>query len=269
MITIALGAAAWGMYAWGSGRVPSGLAGGSRLGLGLGLGAAALMGYAMLLSALRHVPSWRWLGSRRTWMRGHLWMGLLGSWLAVLHSGFRAGGTLERWLWAALALTLSTGLLGLALQQVLPRFVTRRVRYESPYEQIPYLCSGLRRRADALIDEICGRIDADPLAGSAPEKDEAKASVRSFYEREVRPILAATVKSVAPGNLAVALRERAAVAGVDAPAAEIAELCEVRGQLATQQRLHAWLHAWLLLHVPLSWGLLVLGAAHAFWSLYY
>ena len=54
-----------------------------------------------------------------------------------------------------------------------------------------------------------------------------------------------------------------------APAAELGEICEVRRQLGEQQRIHRWLHGWLLIHVPLSWALLVLVLIHAFWSLYY
>jgi hypothetical protein len=46
-------------------------------------------------------------------------------------------------------------------------------------------------------------------------------------------------------------------------------LCEQRRQLAEQERLHFWLHAWLLVHVPLSAGLPVLIAAHVISSFYY
>ena len=42
-----------------------------------------------------------------------------------------------------------------------------------------------------------------------------------------------------------------------------------RRRLAEQERLHGWLHGWLLLHIPLSAALLVLGVAHAVTALYY
>jgi hypothetical protein len=47
------------------------------------------------------------------------------------------------------------------------------------------------------------------------------------------------------------------------------ELCRERRRLAEQDRLHRWLHAWLLVHVPLSAALLVLGVVHAVTALYY
>ncbi len=53
------------------------------------------------------------------------------------------------------------------------------------------------------------------------------------------------------------------------PLTQLAGLVEERRQLVDQERAHFWLHSWLLLHVPLSAALLVLGVAHAVWSLYY
>ena len=40
-------------------------------------------------------------------------------------------------------------------------------------------------------------------------------------------------------------------------------------QLRRQIRYHHWLHGWLLLHVPLSLALLLLGCAHAIMALRY
>jgi hypothetical protein len=36
-----------------------------------------------------------------------------------------------------------------------------------------------------------------------------------------------------------------------------------------QANLHGWLHGWLLVHVPLSAALLILGTAHAVASVWY
>jgi hypothetical protein len=44
---------------------------------------------------------------------------------------------------------------------------------------------------------------------------------------------------------------------------QLEELCRERRQLAEKERLSFWLHAWLLLHVPLAAALLVLTLAHA------
>src|SRR6058998_1224284 len=55
---------------------PNGPSGGSWPGLVFGLLGFALMIYAGLLGARRKVPTWR-LGRATTWMKGHLWLGLL------------------------------------------------------------------------------------------------------------------------------------------------------------------------------------------------
>jgi hypothetical protein len=275
--SLAIGVIATGVYVWAGRRDPSGARGGSTTGLWFGIFAAGLMLFAMLLSALRKVPSWWWIGARQTWLRGHIWLGALSGVLSLYHSGFRGGGPLERGLWVVLALTLATGVIGLLLQQFLPRLITTRVPSESPTEQIPHLCTVIRHRADALVDDICRQIEANP-AGAATTTEEigAKEGVRRYYQDQVRPFLSETYRRSSPlaaplgaETLVATVSGLARVDGVREPAAELGDLCEVRRQLGEQQRLHRWLQGWLLVHIPLSWVLLVLVVVHAFWSLYY
>src|SRR5262249_49120930 len=93
--TLALAAAALGGDWWLDRLTPGGLTGGSTAGLAFGILGSGLMVYAGLLSALRKVPGWSWLGARQTWLRGHIWLGLLSGVLILCHSGFRWGGWLE------------------------------------------------------------------------------------------------------------------------------------------------------------------------------
>jgi hypothetical protein len=51
--------------------------------------------------------------------------------------------------------------------------------------------------------------------------------------------------------------------------ADLEEICEEARQLLRQERLHRWLHGWLLVHIPLSLALVVLGAIHALVALKY
>ncbi len=48
---------------------------------------------------------------------------------------------------------------------------------------------------------------------------------------------------------------------------DLEDICEEERQLSRQARLHHWLHGWLLLHIPVSLALLVLGAVHAYKAL--
>ena len=50
---------------------------------------------------------------------------------------------------------------------------------------------------------------------------------------------------------------------------DLESICEEERQLNQQIRLYHWLHGWLLVHVPLSIALLVLGGIHAVMALRY
>ena len=50
---------------------------------------------------------------------------------------------------------------------------------------------------------------------------------------------------------------------------DLENICEEEQQLSRQIRIYRWLHGWLLVHVPLSIALLVLGAVHAVMALRY
>ena len=60
----------------------------------------------------------RW-GSAQFWLRVHIWLGLLSVPLALFHSGFRFGGTLEKVFMIVFFVVIASGVYGLALQQVL------------------------------------------------------------------------------------------------------------------------------------------------------
>ena len=172
---------------------PSWMDGGRSVGgLWYGTIGSGLMVYAGLLSALRKVPAWWWIGSRKAWMRGHIWLGLLSFVFLLCHSNFRWGGVLEKVLWLTVGAVLLTGIYGLLLQQVLPRLMTTRVPAEAPYEQIPHLCQVMRRKADALVDAICGPYNLESPNLESTQAviklvEDSRAQLRTFYEHDVRP----------------------------------------------------------------------------------
>ena len=135
--TAAVGAAAAGLYLWLDRRTPGGLTGGSTAGLWYGVAGSALMVYAGLLAAHRRFARWTRLGFRQTWLRGHIWLGLLSVVVIACHAHLRLGGPLEAALWAVLAAVILSGVYGLALQQVLPRWLARRFPDEAPHGQVP------------------------------------------------------------------------------------------------------------------------------------
>src|SRR5205085_4593855 len=89
-IALALAVAAYVPY-----KLRGHVSGGSTLGLIYGIAGFLPMLFAGLLSLRKKFPIWR-IGRASTWMRGHLWLGILSFPLILLHGGFHFGGTLTR-----------------------------------------------------------------------------------------------------------------------------------------------------------------------------
>lgn len=281
LATTVLGASALGLYLGLARWSPGGLPGGSTVGQWYGIVGTGLMVYAGLLAAHRKVPRWWWMGARKTWLKGHIWLGLLSAVFLLCHSGFHWGGPLELLLWLSVIGVLATGMFGLLLQQLLPRLLTLRVPSEAPYEQIPHMVQVMRRKADVLVDEVCG-----PFNPQAPNVESTQAvmklvedsrnQLRMFYERDARPFLSMSPPRRSPLASPLQAEARFAKIGSLAGLADVKDqlsqlqaLCDERRQLAEQERIHFWLHAWLVVHVPLSAALLVLVVAHVLSALYW
>jgi hypothetical protein len=278
LVTGALTIVALVIYFWLARSTPGGLTGGSTVGLWYGAAGSALMIFAGLLSALRRVPSWWWIGSRKAWLRGHVWLGLLSVVLILCHSGFRWGGPLEIALWLVLGLVIAAGVFGLAVQQVLPRMITTRIATEAPYEQIPHLCQEMRKRANALVEEILAGDQDVSTANLMDSQIGIAAHIRflEFFGKEVQPFLADRYPpsclmsdALQTENKFAYFRALPAFAEVKPKLTMLENICDERRQLADQEHLHHWLHGWLLVHIPVSLLLLVLALAHAVVSLYY
>ncbi len=105
--------------------------------------------------------------------------------------------------------------------------------------------------------------------------EEESAPLIRFYLKEMRPFLERPKQR--GQRLADAARANSAFAGLRTllPAAahvtlaDLEDICDEARQLTRQERLHRWLHGWLLLHIPLSLALILLGAIHAVVALRY
>lgn len=105
--------------------------------------------------------------------------------------------------------------------------------------------------------------------------EEESAPLRRFYLQELRVFLEQPKRR--GQRLGDAERAKLAFAGLKTlmPAvahgalSDLEEICDEARQLVRQERLHRWLHGWLLVHIPLSLALMVLGAVHAVVALRY
>jgi hypothetical protein len=277
-----LGAVLYIPHAHSSIGAPSGR---SVLGLVFGTAGYGLMVYAALLGVRKKFPLYR-AGRASTWMRGHLWLGLLSFPMLLFHSGFAAKGPLTACLMVLLILTIATGVLGALIQHFLPTLMTRLVPLETIYEQIPNIRERLRAEADEMVSHVLEPAGVRGFVwGARPPGSEGVATVdldiepwtrlQEIYSDTIRPFLlepdqvqnecADKERSVA---LFAALRIRMP-ASVQAVVTDLEEICEEHRQLRRQKVVYQVLHAWLLVHVPASLALLVLGGIHAAVSLWY
>src|SRR4051812_4253236 len=92
-------------------NAPAGAQGGSFFGLVYGIVGYGFMLFAGLLGAREKVPVWR-IGRAKTWMKGHLWLGLLSLPMILFHGGFAARGPLTAVLMTLLVVVVLSGLVG-------------------------------------------------------------------------------------------------------------------------------------------------------------
>jgi len=265
---------------------PQGPRGGSTVGLSFGIAGFALMLFAGLLGARKKFPVWR-VGRAQTWMRGHLWLGLVSLPIILFHAGFHMRGTLTLVLMILFFIVIASGIFGAILQIYIPRKITSEVPMETIYEQIDHIRAQLREEADQLATAACGSLDGRSAMGTAPGGDtsasavavgveiseDARDQLREFYLRRMRPFLEEPLRSRSP------LAETPQAAGIfeelrlrlprelHDTLKDFESICDEERQLTRQARLHHVLHAWLLVHVPLSYGLLALAAVHAVMAL--
>jgi hypothetical protein len=260
--------------------------GGSVMGLIFGSVGLGLMLFATLLGLRKKFPVWR-IGRAQTWMRGHLWLGLLSYPLILFHGGFSWGGPLTSAMMWIFTVVIVSGLIGATLQHFMPRLITQRVPMETIYDQIDRVQAQLLEEADDLvasIEEIAAKIGlyvaaaantaiAVKQAGTAPEQ--ALEELRSVYSGSIRPFLsergayrnALYARKNAKGMF---LRLRKLTPeGLRDVVDDLENICEEKRDLDRQSRLHRILHGWLFVHVPLSFALVALGFVHAIWALRY
>jgi len=245
--------------------------GGTIPGLLYGVAGYGMMLFAALLGVRKRVPVWR-LGRSQTWMRGHIWFGLLTLPMILFHSGFSFRGPLASILMALLFLVFLSGVGGAAIQHFLPGMLTSMVPLETIYEEIPHVREQLLAEADALVRVLFTGADA----AAAPESAEMieleavdRVYVADVYHHMILPFLqhpdarsSVLADAGRAGGFFEAFR-RKLPAAAHATIADIENICEEERQLIRQKRLYLWLHSWLLVHVPLSIALIVLGGVHA------
>lgn len=290
MIVLALAVAAYVPY-----RLRGHVSGGSWMGLTYGIGGFSLMIFAGLLGLRKQFPIWR-VGRAATWMRGHLWLGTLSFPLILLHGGFHFGGTLTRVLMWMFMIVFVSGILGAVLQHYLPRVQTERLPMETIYEQIDRVRGQLAQEAWKMVEQTGSALEGDVTLASQQQRAVAASAganwdvtvasglgadqkvgveLMQFYRAQIEPYLeksGAHRRALADSRRATAMfRQMRVLLPPDLHSAidDLENICEEKRQLDQQSRMHKLLHGWLLVHVPFSYAVLLLGAIHAVVALRY
>jgi hypothetical protein len=187
-ITFAL--TAWFIQA--SWRAERWVGGGSEVGLVAGIAAASTIVFEMLLLPRKWLRRLRLIPAKY-WMAAHLWLGTFCLPWAIIHCGGHLGGWLPTIFMIVLALTFLSGIYGVLLQQVLPRWMLRHLPAETIYSQIDHVAeqtvTDLRRQLVATCGPDPNETHRDRSRGEHAvgelNDDDEPASHRSSAPRTV------------------------------------------------------------------------------------
>ena len=138
---------------------------------------------------------------------------------------------------------------------------------------------GMAASAVPLRTSAAVSAGASAAVAAAPEiillSAEESEPLRRFYLSEMRPFLeqpkhrGQRLGDEAKASSAFAGLRTLLPAAAHVTLGDLEDICDEARQLTRQERLHRWLHGWLLLHIPLSLALILLGAIHAVMALRY
>lgn len=192
------------------------------------------------------------------WLQLHIYVGLLCAVLFFVHAGLRAPrGTLDIALWIGSVGLFASGVLGLLLSRQLPHRISacgERVLFE----RIPGLCAHLAGQAQDLALKSVAQSGSSTIADFyVAQLDDYLRRPRHFWSHVLdrhRPLR----------QMQTLIAELKQYQDADGRAilGEIAELVESKHRLDRQHAYSLVLKGWLFLHVPLTYGVLLLSAAH-------
>lgn len=282
--------------------------GGTKIGLLYGLLGLLIIVFELLLWVRKkYLRTWRILGSAQSWMRWHIWLGILCVPIVVMHTGFTLGGPLTTMLMVMFTLVITSGVYGVIAQQIIPRILLDEVPAETIHSQIPHVSERHAWDAEDMILALCG---PDPQnrskfvfpnrrkaagGGAVVTKMRRVGAVRgvvlesrravgvlkdgrllrdTFYDVIVEYLLKGRKSGSRLADKTYAARFFGDLQAVSEPEARNAiesldDLCQQRRQFDLQSTWFFRLHSWLWVHLPLSAALAVLLGVHIYVALKY
>jgi hypothetical protein len=224
---------------------------GGELGRAYGIAGASLMVGMLSYSVRKRVPFLRRVGRLGSWLDFHIWCGVIGPLLIVLHSALKVGGLIAIAFWSMVAVALS-GILGRFLYAQIPRTAAGdQLSLEEARRLDSGLGSrlrdefGLDERAIAALDPLRGVAGAEPaLAGALVGMTLAPFRFRSHFTAFRRSY---------PGI------PRARLAQLRRVASQRAQLLH---RIRLWRRMHELFHYWHVFHKPFAVLMYLFAAIH-------
>jgi hypothetical protein len=226
-----------------------------------------LLGLLLLLTLfnarkkLPFLPLW----GASAWLQFHVYTGWFSALVFLLHTEAKVpGGPLGFTLWAGYLLVTASGVFGLWLSRWLPPQLARSGE-SLVYERIPRLRRELEDEAATLVRQA--------------ETEAASSTLADFHRQILAPYFAHTPALFAPlgGDDAAHHRARHDLAALRRflneremiIADQLDEIMDAKRNLDAQFGGQRLLKAWLFAHIPLTYGLLVVIAAHVWLVAHY
>jgi hypothetical protein len=261
-----------------------GTSGGSPIGLTFGVCAFALTLFAAGRGLRRFLPGG--VGTAVFWGRAHVWLGFLVLPLAWFHGGFHHGSTLSSAMMWLLYVIVVSGVMGAVLRYYLSQPSSGGLPEElidMPIDQAVVKLGAQAAEVLARCEQMALRNEKGvegrgaavatltPVAVAPRVRMEA---LRELYGRSIAPYLSPAGESGILANHMRAVqmfrRCRSLVSQeFIAPLAELERICDTCRGLRSRQKLGLWVDRLMLVHVPLSTALIILGAIHAIGSMRY
>jgi hypothetical protein len=159
-------------------------------------------------------------------------------------------------------------------------FITADLGFEEPPDYLR--AGGVKRYYDpdqkkSNAEKVQAALEKRKSSPQIELEDGARNAFREHYLQEIRPFLCERPAALSlqlygsPDTISTYFGHLRTVMPVAAHPVlrDLEEIVEERRQLMVQRKLHLWLHSWLMVHVPLSYSLLILTVLHAVLSLKY
>ena len=198
------------------------------------------------------------LGSNAAWLQFHIYLGLITVAVFGMHIGWGIpNGWLEGILALLFVLVAGSGLVGLYLSRRFSRLLTRRGE-EVIYERIPQFIVHLREQAEGVVLASAAETGSSTLADHySRHLADFFAGPRNYFSHVISSSrnLFSLINQIANMERYLNDKEREF-------SAELRDLVEQKDELDYHYALQTTLKSWLFVHVPLTYGMVLLALVH-------